>query len=67
MKEKANADAKAQADLQAKLAPDNDKLISFANALDSVAIPEVVTPEANETLKTALKILSQVLLTLRIK
>lgn len=67
MKEKAEAEAKAKVELEAKLAPDNDKLIAFANALDSVAIPEVTTDEANEKLKTALKILSQVLLTLRIK
>jgi hypothetical protein len=64
---KADLQAKAKLDLEAKLAPDNDKLIAFANALDSVAIPEVTTDEANEKLKTALKILSQVLLTLRIK
>lgn len=65
--EEAEAEKKAEAERKAKLAPDKDKLIAYAKAIDSIDIPEVESEEAKQALNKAIKLINQAQLILKIK
>jgi len=66
-KEQAEKLKKLEEEKTLRLAPDKDKLFAYAKALENIDVPELQTQEAKMTLTNALKLLSQVLITLKIK
>ena len=63
--EKIVKEQQAQADKARELAPDKDKLVSFSNALEAVALPTLKTDEAKTKLNEALKLINQAQLLLK--
>lgn len=63
--EQAKADAIAKAQKEAELAPDREKLIAYADAINLVKLPELNTPEAQERLSKAMRIITQAVLILK--
>lgn len=66
-KEQADELARLQSEKDAELAPDKDKLLAFAKALEAIDVPELQTQEGKDTLSKALDFLGQTIKTLKIK